>query len=520
MSAHRRIGRRRKKPVASRSRPRGTGSRAAARAASTAPRDRAVEGDHALEVLFGCDPVDQHLQAHEDERGSEPVGAADHRDDERGFGLLVGDEPHGEADHRVPALGEQPRHQHRCHPGTCRNALAFSCRGRATLQPPASRSDPVGPEMYRQASGAPGVPSLRRMWERVVGQERAVGLLQRAAERPVHAYLLVGPRGSGLEDAARCFAAEIVAPDDDQRVQDLVVRGMHPDVVEFEPEGNQILVAQAEAIIREAHSAPIEAERKVVAVLEADRLNEQASNKLLKTIEEPPARSTIVLVTSSPDELLETVRSRCQRIDLATLPEAALRDALVREGADPRSAELAARLAGGRLDRGRGMLGELGEVRRAFVTVAAQLDGTGGSAMRGVDRLTEALQDAVARLDGQHAVEYEELTAELERAGYPDRSRTALLKRQAARQRRQHRRARTDLLLEGITALESVYRDVLAGPDAPRLNTDQPVLELSPRSCVEAIGTCRQARDAFEFNPNESLLLERLLLRLPAATAA
>ena len=141
------------------------------------------------------------------------------------------------------------------------------------------------------------------MWDRVVGQERAVGLLQRAAERPVHAYLLVGPRGSGLEDAARCFAAEVVAPDHDQRVQDLVLRGMHPDVVEFEPEGNQILVAQAEAVIREAHRAPIEAEHKVVAVFEADRLNEQASNKLLKTIEEPPSRSTIMLVTSSPDEL-------------------------------------------------------------------------------------------------------------------------------------------------------------------------------------------------------------------------
>ena len=76
---------------------------------------------------------------------------------------------------------------------------------------------------------------LTAVWERVVGQERAVGLLQRAAERPVHAYLLVGPRGSGLEDAARCFAAEVVSPEDDQRVQDLVVRGMHPDVVEFEP---------------------------------------------------------------------------------------------------------------------------------------------------------------------------------------------------------------------------------------------------------------------------------------------
>ena len=194
-----------------------------------------------------------------------------------------------------------------------------------------------------------------------------------------------------------------------------------------------------------------------------------------------------MLVTSSPDELLETVRSRCQRIDLAPLPEAALRDALVHERADPESADLAARLAGGRLDRGRAMLGVLGDMRRTFVTVAAQLDGTGGSAMRGVDQVTEALQVAVAHLDAQHATEVDELSAELERAGYPERSRTALLKRQAERHRRQHRHARTDLLLEGITALESVYRDVLAGPGAPRLNTDQPVLELTPRSCMEAI---------------------------------
>jgi DNA polymerase III subunit delta' len=357
------------------------------------------------------------------------------------------------------------------------------------------------------------------MWERVVGQERAVGLLQHAAERPLHAYLLVGPRGSGLEDAARCFAAEIITPDGDPRVQDLVLRGMHPDVVEFEPEGNMILVAQADAIIREAHRAPIEAERKVVALLEADRLNEASSNKLLKTIEEPPARSTIVLVTASPDELLETVRSRCQRIDLAPLPEAALREALVAEEADPDAAALAARLAGGRLDRGRAMLGVLGDVRCAFVDAAGDLDGTASAALRASDDVTAAMQEAVERLEAEQAVEVEELVTELDRAGYPERSRTTLLKRQAERHKRQHRRARRDLIVEGITALESFYRDALAGADAPRVNTDRPVFAVSPRACAEAIDACRAARDAFEFNPNEGLLVETLLMRLPASTA-
>ncbi len=73
------------------------------------------------------------------------------------------------------------------------------------------------------------------MWERVAGQERAVTLLQHAAERPVHSYLLAGPRGSGVEEAARCFAAALIAPDTDERAWDLTLRGRHPDVVEVDP---------------------------------------------------------------------------------------------------------------------------------------------------------------------------------------------------------------------------------------------------------------------------------------------
>jgi DNA polymerase III subunit delta' len=237
----------------------------------------------------------------------------------------------------------------------------------------------------------------------------------------------------------------------------------------------------------------------------------------LKTIEEPPARSTVVLVTSSPDELLDTVRSRCQRIDLAPLPETSIRDALVAEGAGLDAAALAARLAGGRLDRGRAMLGALGAVRDAFARTAATLDGTAAAAMLAADDVATALQEAMAELEAEQAAECDQLAAELERAGYPDRSRTALLRRQAERQKRHHRRARREFIVEGLTALESVYRDVLAGPDAPRLNTDQPELRMDARACADAIEACGEARDAFEFNPNESLLIERLLLHLPAA---
>ena len=156
-------------------------------------------------------------------------------------------------------------------------------------------------------------------WDRVVGQDRAVALLQRAAERPVHAYLLVGPRGSGTDEAARCFAAAVIAPDDD-RAWDLALRGRHPDVIEIDPADNQIRVEHAQEIIDEAYSSPIEGDRKAIIVFEAERLNETAANKLLKTLEEPPASALLVLVTAGADQLLPTILSRCQRVDLACSP--------------------------------------------------------------------------------------------------------------------------------------------------------------------------------------------------------
>ena len=176
------------------------------------------------------------------------------------------------------------------------------------------------------------------VWDRVAGQERAVALLRRVAERPVHAYLLVGARGSGVEDAARCFAAALVAPDD-ERAADLALRGMHPDIVEFEPEGAGFRVNEdvRQRIIPEASRSPIEGARKVIVLYEADRLNANvavSANALLKTIEEPPPRTVMLLVTSMPDELPETVRSRCQRVDLAPLSDAVIR-AAARAGRHP-----------------------------------------------------------------------------------------------------------------------------------------------------------------------------------------
>jgi DNA polymerase-3 subunit delta' len=357
-------------------------------------------------------------------------------------------------------------------------------------------------------------------WAQVVGQDRAVALLQRAAERPVHAYLLVGPRGSGIEEAARCFAAAVVAPDGNDRSWDLVLRGVHPDVVEIDPPATQIRVEDAQTIVDEVSRSPIEGERKVILLFDAERLrlNEAAANKLLKTLEEPPPRAMIVLVTSGADQLLPTIRSRCQRVDFAFLGAESVAAALRADGVAPERAELLARLAGGRLDRARALDGRLGPVRDAFVAAAGAVDGSGGAVARQAGLVQDALQEALTELEAAQVVEAEQLADELEAAGYPERTRRAQLRRLDERHKRAHRRARTDALLEGITALETVYRDAIAGPGAERLNLDHEVLALAPRAAASAIDACREARQAIaEFNPNETLLIERLFLHLPPA---
>jgi DNA polymerase III subunit delta' len=359
------------------------------------------------------------------------------------------------------------------------------------------------------ATGATG-------WERVVGQDAAVAFLQRAAERPSHAYLLVGPRGSGVEEAARCFAAAVVAPED-PRSFDLALRGVHPDVVEIDPAANQIRVDDAQAILDEAYRSPVEGRRKAILVFEAERLNEQAANKLLKTLEEPPETALIVLVTAGADQLLPTIRSRCQRVDFAYLHEPVVAAGLVAAGVSDERATLFAGLAGGRMDRARALDGRLSVVRDAFLDAASSADGTGSHVAVHVAGVQQAMHEALAEVEGSQATELEHLTGELESSGYPDRVVRAQLRRLEDQQKRAHRRARTELLIEGITMLETIYRDALAGPGARALNLDRPVLLLEPASCNRALAACRDARQAIaEFNPNETLLLERLFLQLPA----
>src|SRR6185369_6849504 len=188
------------------------------------------------------------------------------------------------------------------------------------------------------------------------GQDHATALLRRAVAsgHVPHAYLFEGPDGVGKRGAALGLGLALTcavepgegcgACDGCRRIES----GMHPDVPVFAAEGPQIVIEQAQAIVALAQSRPHEAAARVIVIDGADRLNVNAANCLLKTLEEPSPGTHIVLVTSAPERILPTIRSRSQRVRFRALSTDALVGLLVSaHGVDRQRAGVAAALAGG-----------------------------------------------------------------------------------------------------------------------------------------------------------------------------
>jgi len=132
------------------------------------------------------------------------------------------------------------------------------------------------------------------------------------------------------------------------------------------------------------------------------------------------------------------------------------------------------------------------------------------------EELGAAVDQAADAVTSRHEDELREFDAELERLGYADRDARMLRGRIEKRHQREVRRTRIDLLLEGVTALETVYRDALADT-APPLNQDRPRVLLAPRSAAAALDLCREAREAILINEKGLVRLTHLLLSLPPA---
>ena len=207
----------------------------------------------------------------------------------------------------------------------------------------------------------------------LIGHGEAAAWLRRAiaTDRLAHAYLVTGPRSVGrrtfayeIAMATNCLAADPAArPDYTCQQCRMIQRNVHPDVrlVRRAPEKRTILLRppsppgpqrdyadNVEFIQSDAQLRPVMGRKKVYVILNAEELAQDAADRLLKTIEEPPPFVLFLLTAVEKGAVFPTIVSRCQEIRLRPVPRAELAEALVGMGAEPGHANELAALAGGR----------------------------------------------------------------------------------------------------------------------------------------------------------------------------
>lgn len=347
------------------------------------------------------------------------------------------------------------------------------------------------------------------VWADVVGQDSAVAQLTAAATHPVHAYLLVGPSGSGKRAAARAFAALLLAAGSEgeaaERHARLALAETHPDLHVIEPTTAQgrIDAAAAREIVQQAALSPAEGARKVL-VLEDFHLIDRFGAILLKYVEEPPASTFFVILAEDVPPELVTIASRSVRIDLGPVPLQVVVDRLVAEGVAPDRAGAVAAAAAGDLDRARLLAtDERFAIRaKALREMPARLDGTGARAAELAAEVKALIDDAQSVIDARHAAEIGEIEERIERYGQRGSGKKDL----DDRHKREVRRHRTAELRFALASFAGAYRDALATARRPDL-------------VVDGLHRIDAAALALERFPNEALLLQSLLSQLPSLPA-
>ena len=338
---------------------------------------------------------------------------------------------------------------------------------------------------------------------------------------PSHAYLFHGPAGAGKREAARAFAAELLSEGaaDPENARRRVVEGVHPDLTWVRPSGAaEMLVGDIEEpVIGAASRTPFESQRRVFVIEGADTMNDQAANKMLKTLEEPPPFAHLVLLTDKLGNMLATILSRCQLVRFEAPTPAELSTRLqTKHGVPPLTADACARLA-------------LGDAERALALALAEgpaLRDAGEKFARAALHSTLADRPHVALLDLARARGDVAATKIAEQIAQdadllPDREAKRAKREGETAGKRAHRRAHAATLDHGMQLVGLWLRDVACVKDGvpelvhhvdrvEQVTADAEASDASANRLRDAVGLVEEARTMQILNPSEELALEAL----------
>jgi DNA polymerase-3 subunit delta' len=354
------------------------------------------------------------------------------------------------------------------------------------------------------------------VFDRLVGQDRAVAALRQYALNPVHAYLFSGPPGASVRDALLAFAAALQCPQHGCGICEicrLVLDEEDADVYVAERSGVSWRMEEVREAERVARRRPLGSGYQIVVIEDVELTTTGSSpsaSALLKSLEEPPSRTIFLLSAEELPDALDTIISRCVDVKLQALRENDLAAILVAEGASDATASSAAAAANGNLRRARVLVRdpELAQRVEQWRAVPGRLTGKPSDSSRVAKELAASLDDAMGPLQQMQQEELERRASDAREMGL----RVANKRDVEAQFKREQRRFRLDELRFGLSALTGVYRERMI--DNVEAGAGDAQSEYRVGASLRAIDAVTEANRRLDTNLDESLLLHDLMFSL------
>ncbi|GAA1998855.1 DNA polymerase III subunit delta' [Brevibacterium samyangense] len=376
------------------------------------------------------------------------------------------------------------------------------------------------------------------VWDDLVGQQAAIEQFRKAAAASetggaamTHAWLITGPPGSGRSNAARAFAAALIAPDHgehDSVEARRALAGAHESMTVMSTQKSLITIDEVRDLVSQAQNAPVNAPYRVMIIEDADRMAERTSNVLLKAIEEPPPATVWILCAPSPQDVLMTIRSRCRNVNMRIPPTDDIAALLVRrDGVSEDRARWAAAAAQNHIGRAKYLATNdaAPEARRRTLDIPHHLGSLGSTVRMAARIVDEATERSEVRTKERDAREREQLLEVLgvEPGKNPPPAVRAQIRRLEEEQKRKSVRARNDEIDAILLELLSLYRDVLMHQVGIHegfinLGEEERIRDLAdasdPTSTLRRIEIIGEARERLQTNMPPLLVVEAAFVGL------